>query len=38
MNDKPTLEIDRENNEVTIRCNGDTVKFKDNNMEVTRAR
>lgn len=34
---KPTLEIDREKNEVTIKCNGDTVKFKDDNVEVTRA-
>lgn len=36
--DKPTLEIDREKNEVTIKCNGDTIKFKDDNVEVTRAR
>ena len=36
-NDKPTLEIDREKNEVTIKCNGDTIKFKDDNVEVTRA-
>ena len=35
-NNKPTLEIDREKNEVTIKCNGDTIKFKDN-VEVTRA-
>ena len=35
MNNKPTLEIDREKNEVTIKCNGDTVKFKDDNVEVT---
>lgn len=34
---KPTLEIDREKNEVTIKCNGDTIKFKDDNVEVTRA-
>lgn len=34
---KPTLEIDRERNEVTIKCNGDTIKFKDDNVEVTRA-
>lgn len=26
MLDKPTLEIDREKNEVTIKCNGDTIK------------
>lgn len=38
MLDKPTLEIDREKNEVTIKCNGDTIKFKDDNVEVTRAR
>lgn len=37
MLDKPTLEIDREKNEVTIKCNGDTIKFKDDNVEVTRA-
>lgn len=34
MLDKPTLEIDREKNEVTIKCNGDTIKFKDDNVEV----
>lgn len=34
---KPTLEIGREKNEVTIKCNGDTVKFKADNVEVTRA-
>lgn len=33
---KPVLEIDREKNEVTIKCNGDTVRFKDDNVEVTR--
>ena len=38
MLDNPTLEIDREKNEVTIKCNGDTIKFKDDNVEVTRAR
>lgn len=37
MLDKPTLEIDREKNEVTIKCNGDTIKFKDDNVEVTGA-
>lgn len=37
MLDNPTLEIDREKNEVTIKCNGDTIKFKDDNVEVTRA-
>ena len=37
MTDKPTLEIDREKNEVTIKCNGDTIKFKDDNVEVVRA-
>lgn len=37
MLDKPTLEINREKNEVTIKCNGDTIKFKDDNVEVTRA-
>lgn len=37
-NNKPILKIDREKNEVTIKCNGDTVKFKDDNVEVTRAR
>lgn len=37
MSDKPTLEIDREKNEVTIKCNGDTIKFKDDNIEVERA-
>ena len=37
MLDKPTHEIDREKNEVTIKCNGDTIKFKDDNVEVTRA-
>lgn len=36
MLDKPTLKINGE--EVIIKCNGDTVKFKDDNMEVTRAR
>ena len=36
MLDKPTLENDREKNEVTIKCNGDTLKFKDDNEEVTR--
>ena len=34
---KPILEIDRGKNEVTIKCNGDTIKFKDDNVEVTRA-
>lgn len=38
MLDNPTLEIDREKNEVTIKCNGDTIKFKDDNVEVTRVR
>lgn len=28
MLDNPTLEIDREKNEVTIKCNGDTIKSK----------
>ena len=37
MSDKPTLEIDREKNEVTIKCNGDTIKFKDDSIEVERA-
>ena len=37
MLDNPTLEIDIEKNEVTIKCNGDTIKFKDDNVEVTRA-
>ena len=37
MSDKPTLEIDREKNEVTIKCNGDTIKFKDDKVEVVRA-
>lgn len=37
MLDNHTLEIDREKNEVTIKCNGDTIKFKDDNVEVTRA-
>lgn len=32
---KPTPEINGE--EVIIKCNGDTVKFKDDNVEVTRA-
>lgn len=36
MLDKPTLKINGE--EVIIKCNRDTVKFKDDNMEVTRAR
>ena len=35
---KPTIEIIRDKYEVTIKCNGDTIKFKDDNVEVTRAR
>lgn len=35
MLDKPTPEINGE--EVIIKCNGDTIKFKDDNVEVTRA-
>lgn len=35
MLDKPTLKINGE--EVIIKCNGDTVKFKDDNAEVNRA-
>lgn len=35
MLDKPTLKINGE--EVIIKYNGDTIKFKDENVEVTRA-
>lgn len=34
MLDKPTLKINGE--EVIIKCNGDTIKFKDDNVEATR--
>lgn len=35
MLDKPALKINGE--EVIIKCNGNTIKFKDENVEVTRA-
>lgn len=35
MLDKPTLKNNGE--EVIIKCNGDTINFKDDNVEVTRA-
>lgn len=36
MPDKSILEIDREKNEVVIKCNGDLITFKDDSVEVYR--